>query len=112
MVPFCSYSVMSDKERIAGLERDVKNINDRLDRQDETCVRNVEEIKELINKALSNELQHLKKDIKNITSQLKQNGIHIHASFWDRIKDPSLILNSVISGGVALLVAWVYVTFG
>ncbi len=103
---------MSDKERIAVLETAIKNINGRLDRSNETCVRNVDEIKALINQALHNELHHLQKDVKNITTQLKQNGVNIKVGFWNRIKDPSLILNSIISGGVALLVAWMYVQFG
>ena len=99
-------------ERLTGLERDVKHIGDRLDRQDENCVRNVDELKGMIETALSNELRHFRKELTAVKNQMQNNGIQVEIGFWDRIKDPSVILNAIISGGVAIVVAWLYVTFG
>lgn len=110
---------MSDKstdlrhgERIAVVEQAVTSLEERVDRFEQTCVRIQGEIKDMIDKALTNEYHEVKKEILSLKKKMEQNGIPVKISFWDRVKDPSIILNAVISGMVAIVVTWMYVTFG
>lgn len=111
-----AYPCTEHAERIASVEKDVENLIGRMDRFEEGCLRTQKEIKDMIDKALSNELHEVRKkvdelhevkqEVKNLKIQMKQNGISVKLSLWERLSSLDTILSAIIAGAVALIIAF------
>lgn len=91
--------------KVEGNTRDINNLKERVDRFEDTCSGHRQELKELIEKALENELAHLKEEVSEISERLTANGFPKRKGVFERLKSVDTIINAVIAGVVAIIAA-------